>query len=569
MSTIGIHTVDTNGNVVEVLKPRADERIGTLETKTSTGAIGNGTYDNSLGYWSQVHLDSSYRSKTLERHQVSYDASSAFYDPITKFQASVQYNNSDPANAFNFTRVIGGYYEGIGSGNYRSSSDGATGNMTVLAATAHNKFAGNFGMTAISGRVWDAKESEVSNIGNANYGASKSCAGYFPFIRRSKYANGGYMIGIEAYCMNQADETSNIPYTNSDTWGSAFTSWTAGFHCVGYGTGAPITAGILIDGASGAKHAFYNGIVVGGSSMKINNVSQGASGTIGLSFASWSSTSYGETAIKFGRATRHLYFKEGAKIRANVFLEDYESGDCAHEICAKTGNVSKLILSVGATTAFSPTRTNNFVLTTNTGGSSVTYNAPRGSSHIFQHSGNNAYNLESSAFYSVGQKGLGRSGNLWSAVYAASGSINTSDARNKTGMAAVSDAVLDAWGDVEWRQFRFKDAVAEKGENARVHAGLVAQDVQAVFSAHGVDATRHGFFCFDQWGEEWTETQEEVSAAYVDEDGVEHAPEYRTVRTKTRDAGDAFAIRYPEALCLEAAYLRREIARIKTQIGMQ
>ncbi|PHP16168.1 hypothetical protein CG471_29655, partial [Sphingobium sp. IP1] len=63
----------------------------------------------------------------------------------------------------------------------------------------------------------------------------------------------------------------------------------------------------------------------------------------------------------------------------------------------------------------------------------------------------------------------------WSVIYAASGTINTSDAQAKCDVGAVPEALLDAWGDVQWRQFRFVDAVAAKGEDARWHVGLVAQ----------------------------------------------------------------------------------------------
>ncbi|MDZ7893627.1 MAG: hypothetical protein U5M50_00950 [Sphingobium sp.] len=52
-------------------------------------------------------------------------------------------------------------------------------------------------------------------------------------------------------------------------------------------------------------------------------------------------------------------------------------------------------------------------------------------------------------------------------VYAATGAINTSDGRTKQQVAPIPDDWLDAWGDVRHVQFKFNDAVAEKGTGAR------------------------------------------------------------------------------------------------------
>ena len=47
------------------------------------------------------------------------------------------------------------------------------------------------------------------------------------------------------------------------------------------------------------------------------------------------------------------------------------------------------------------------------------------------------------------------------------------------------------------RKFRFKDSVSDKGVNARIHFGVIAQDVQDAFTAEGLDASRYGLFCSD------------------------------------------------------------------------
>lgn len=145
---------------------------------------------------------------------------------------------------------------------------------------------------------------------------------------------------------------------------------------------------------------------------------------------------------------------------------------------------------------------------------------------------------------------LGEADCLWSVVYAATGAIDTSDERLKSSIADISDAVLDAWENVSWMQYKFNDAVEKKGDDARVHVGLIAQRVKDVFEANGVDPSQYGFFCHDEW-----EAQEEER----DEDGK--------ILRAARPAGDAYAMRYEEALCIEAAYQRRRADRLESRIA--
>jgi hypothetical protein len=49
------------------------------------------------------------------------------------------------------------------------------------------------------------------------------------------------------------------------------------------------------------------------------------------------------------------------------------------------------------------------------------------------------------------------------------------------------------------RAFKWNDAVEEKGEAARIHFGVIAQDVQEAFAAEGLDASKYGLFCSDTW----------------------------------------------------------------------
>lgn len=94
---------------------------------------------------------------------------------------------------------------------------------------------------------------------------------------------------------------------------------------------------------------------------------------------------------------------------------------------------------------------------------------------------------------------LGSAGLRWTTVYATTGTINTSDRNDKQQIAdltAAEKAVGQALKGMI-KTFKFNDAVAQKGTNARVHFGVIAQDVKAAFEAQGLDANKYGVFCSD------------------------------------------------------------------------
>ena len=128
---------------------------------------------------------------------------------------------------------------------------------------------------------------------------------------------------------------------------------------------------------------------------------------------------------------------------------------------------------------------------------------------------------------------LGGASNRWATVYATTGSINTSDLNEKQDIAdldAVEKRVATALKRMV-KKFRFKDAVAQKGDNARIHVGVIAQEVEAAFDAEGLDASQYGIFCYDEWGE---------SPDVVDAEG--------NILSPYADAGHRYGVRYEELL---------------------
>ena len=145
---------------------------------------------------------------------------------------------------------------------------------------------------------------------------------------------------------------------------------------------------------------------------------------------------------------------------------------------------------------------------------------------------------------------LGTYAKRWSTVFAGTGTINTSDAREKTAPLPIDDAVLDAWGDVSLVTFKWLNAIQEKGEDvARWHFGVIAQQVRDAFAKHGLDGCDYGLLCYDEW---------KASDAVFDEDG--------NVVQEAMEAGNRWGIRPDQCLFLEAAYQRRRCDRIEQRL---
>jgi len=141
----------------------------------------------------------------------------------------------------------------------------------------------------------------------------------------------------------------------------------------------------------------------------------------------------------------------------------------------------------------------------------------------------------------------------WDDIRATNGTIQTSDRNEKQDIEARSEAEqrVAVAAKVLMRKFRWISSVQENGDNARIHFGIIAQDLQDAFTAEGLDAGRYAMFISDTW---W-ETQTEVAAVEATEDteavdaytrtdtydSAEEAPEGATERTR-------LGVRYSELL---------------------
>lgn len=163
---------------------------------------------------------------------------------------------------------------------------------------------------------------------------------------------------------------------------------------------------------------------------------------------------------------------------------------------------------------------------------------------------------------------LGTSSTRWSEVFAGTGTINTSDERDKASIVAPDEALMRAWGKVNFKVFQFKDAVEKKGADARLHCGVIAQQVIEAFKSEGLDASRYGLLCYDKWEDEYEDVEVVDTPEIVADDGTVTPAQTHIEHRLVTPAGDRYGIRYEEALALEAAYQRWRMDKLEAALTL-
>lgn len=528
---------------------QTNERVKMLEDHA---VVLNSVFDDTLGWWGQVKGGDKF-DDTLIMHQreLVENFGNKEVSPFLATQTVIDYSDNVGRN---FTRMAGAYYEVIGDGSVWATTDHSTPNFTGLGCTCYNKFRGNVGMAAVIGRIEDVAYAdeelgiEADDVnGTTGMGSSKSCAGGFMTTRRANYSQGrhnaSYSIGVETYTLNAAEEDGVLGtegYSGNDDF-HRFRTWINGYHCVGGGR-RPATDGILINGFtttvpidvngnytsdsnSVAKrvkihNGFYNGITIGGSSMAIRHivevkdlngnilpsyVTDGNSyETVGINTASWSKSegkNYGFYLLKHGYSARILHSRGAALFEVPGAKFFNAGGDMPFAISAlntpyldfKTGSESDYFSNgtpIERPTDITRARigyiSSSNVLNLSSDGV-IKFNVARS----FQNNGGNSYNMGTVNFYPSSEElSLGKSDKKWGNIYAATGTINTSDRNLKTDISDIDERILRAWGKVNYKIFRFVNGT-------RLHIGLIAQDIDRAFKDEGLNARDYGLFCED------------------------------------------------------------------------
>ncbi len=102
---------------------------------------------------------------------------------------------------------------------------------------------------------------------------------------------------------------------------------------------------------------------------------------------------------------------------------------------------------------------------------------------------------------------LGGANLQWDNGYISGGAWTGSDRNLKQDIEELSEAERRVATSLKslMKKFRLKDAVVKKGDDARIHIGVIAQDVKAAFEAEGLDAYRYAILGEDTW---WSKQDE-------------------------------------------------------------
>ena len=436
---------------------------------------------------------------------------------------------------------------------------------------------------------------------------SDSCAGHFSTICSS--VGTGISMATEHVAVCDKDQgEEGTEFANFFDPGGIVAE-----HVILNGNKGMVQSGILFNGTSASPYGSWAAIVFNNNIFKYNNSALFPENTTILKAFTFNTENSPESFMWLGYCPKHVrmvgsygfnFFADNVSLHSNTvdgspFFEaidqlKYDPDDpddpdkpstpatpwVGFRISGATCGSSRHVPNVGST------KTVYFDLYHERNNPIIFYRArgAQGTAHQFYCTASDSASLNSYPSLVVNANGcfpgsdntvkLGSTSFRWSEVFAATGSITTSDERVKDNIEAPSDALMRAWGKVNFKVFQFKDAIAQKGsENARLHVGVIAQHVIAAFAEEGLDATRYGLLCHDSWDaiepheqREWVEDEPERR----DDDGnliKEAVGHYNVIVEQAREAGDIYSIRYDEALALECAYQRWRLEQIEARLN--
>jgi hypothetical protein len=144
---------------------------------------------------------------------------------------------------------------------------------------------------------------------------------------------------------------------------------------------------------------------------------------------------------------------------------------------------------------------------------------------------------------------LGHPSFRWAVVYASTGTINTSDANQKTDVVDISDIEKKVAIKLKSLIKRFKFV-----DRKRYHFGVIAQEVKQAFESEGLVAEDYGIFCFDKWEDQFDFVYETIIVK--DDYGNDTEKQVATTEKKLiRPAGELYGVRYEELFAFIIAAL--------------
>ena len=171
-------------------------------------------------------------------------------------------------------------------------------------------------------------------------------------------------------------------------------------------------------------------------------------------------------------------------------------------------------------------------------------------------------------------KALGGPSNRFTTAYLGSNPIVNSNGEKKTEPVVFDDAFLDAWGDVHYIMYKWLDAIQLKGNDARIHFGVIAQQIRDVFIAHGLmdeNSTdcRYAVLCYDKYPRmtDMVFSHNEIVEHTDDEGNVTTTEEPVYTEVVIHEEGEEWGVRPDGIFFAEAAYQRRKLERIEARLS--
>jgi hypothetical protein len=151
-------------------------------------------------------------------------------------------------------------------------------------------------------------------------------------------------------------------------------------------------------------------------------------------------------------------------------------------------------------------------------GTKLQINSDANNNLMFAVNGSNYVGVDTVRMYPENDNNydLGLSSSRYDDIFATNGTIQTSDQNEKQDIASATAKELNVAKKLSalFKTFRWKDKVGEKGDKARTHTGIVAQEVQLAFKEEGLDASNYGLFTSDTWTNDDGKEQTRLGVRY-------------------------------------------------------
>lgn len=175
---------------------------------------------------------------------------------------------------------------------------------------------------------------------------------------------------------------------------------------------------------------------------------------------------------------------------------------------------------------------------------------------------------------------LGEAAQAWNNIYTQNAVTVVSDRDHKPVQESIPEKILEIWGGIGIKRYKYDWAIAEKGEEgARWHVGYVAQDIVEAFAAAGEDATEWALVAYVEWEaqdavvEYWDDIYETIPAEYDAEGNLISEETQVLVREggskvirEAIPAGHQWRLVMDECNAMEASYQRYRLKLLEKEV---